>query len=75
MGKISKEEIARLEGMKMAYEIAKEHDALSEYIDDAWDFVSDIGKRETGILELYMLAFKLAQEQLKEGGTDGYKQI
>lgn len=25
MGKISKEEIARLEGMKMAYEIAKEH--------------------------------------------------
>lgn len=49
---------------------SKGHDALSEYIDDAWDFVSDIGKRETGILELYMLAFKLAQEQLKEGGTD-----
>ena len=47
----------------------KGYDALSEYIDDAWEFASDIGKRETGILELYMLAFKLAQEQLKEAGA------
>lgn len=46
------------------------YDALSEYIDDAWEFASDIGKRETGILELYMLAFKLAQEQLKAGAVD-----
>lgn len=44
---------------------SKGYDALSEYMDDVWEFVSDIGKRETGILELYMLAFKLAQEQLK----------
>ena len=48
---------------------SKGYDALSEYIDDAWEFASDIGKRETGILELYMLAFKLAQEQLKEVGA------
>ena len=49
---------------------SKGYDALSEYIDDAWEFASDIGKRETGILELYMLAFKLAQEQLKAGAVD-----
>lgn len=41
------------------------YDALSEYFDDVCDFVGHIGKRETGILDLYMLAFKLAQEQLK----------
>ncbi len=45
---------------------SKGYDALSEYIDDVWEVVGDIGKRETGILDLYMLAFKLAQEQLKE---------
>lgn len=31
-----------------------------------WEYVYDFGKEETGILDLYMLAFKLAQEQLKE---------
>ena len=31
---------------------------------DIWEFVDDLGKKETGILELYMLAFKLAKEQL-----------
>lgn len=45
---------------------SKGYDALSKYFDDVWEFVSDIGKRETGILDLYMLAFKLAQKQLKE---------
>lgn len=39
---------------------------LSEYIEDVWEYVSDIGKEETGILELYMLAFKLAQQQLSD---------
>lgn len=46
---------------------SKGYDALSKYIDDAWEISSELGKRETGILDLYMLAFKLAQEQLKEG--------
>ena len=32
----------------------------------SFDYIDDIGKEETGILELYMLAFELAQEQLKE---------
>ena len=44
---------------------SKGYDALSECFDNAWEFASDIGKRETGILDLYLLAFKLAQEQLK----------
>ncbi len=41
------------------------YDALSEINPDVWEFAGDIGKTETGILDLYMLAFKLAQEQLK----------
>lgn len=32
---------------------------------DAWEWASYIGRKETGILELYMLAFELAMEQLK----------
>lgn len=44
------------------------YDALSKYFSDAWEFVGDIGKRSTGILDVYMLAFKLAVEQLKEKG-------
>lgn len=43
-------------------------DALSEHFSDVWEFVRDIGKRSTGILDVYMLAFKLAAEQLKEKG-------
>lgn len=49
---------------------SKGYDTISKYIDDAWEFVGNIGRRETGILELYMLGFKLAQEQLKEVGTE-----
>lgn len=44
---------------------SKGYDILSKYLDDAWEFSSDIGKRETGILDLYMLAFKLAKERLE----------
>ena len=43
---------------------SKGYDAISEYIDDAWEFSSDLGIKSTGILDLYMLAFKLAKEQL-----------
>lgn len=49
---------------------SKGYDVLSEYMDDVWEFASDIGKRTTGILDLYMLAFKLAQEQLEVGNSD-----
>lgn len=45
---------------------SKGYDVLSEIDNCAWEWMSDIGKKETGILELYMLAFKLAMKQLKE---------
>lgn len=47
---------------------SKGYYALSEHFSDVWEFVRDIGKRTTGILDVYMLAFKLAAEQLKEKG-------
>ncbi len=46
---------------------SKGYDLLSEMISDAWEYVGDIGKENTNILGLYMLAFELAQKQLKEG--------
>lgn len=47
---------------------SKGYDALEKYFDDVFEFARDIGKRPTGILDLYMLAFRLATEQLKEKG-------
>lgn len=44
----------------------KGYDELCDLENDAFEFASDLGKKETGILELYMLAFKLAKEQLKK---------
>lgn len=44
---------------------SKGFDELAKHIYEPWEIVSDIGKRSTGILDLYLLAFKLAQEQLK----------
>lgn len=46
---------------------SKAYDILSEIDSDCFEWIEDIGKEETGILELYMLAFELAQEQLEEG--------
>jgi hypothetical protein len=47
---------------------SKGYDELSDLDCDAFEWVSYIGRKETGILELYMLAFELAMEQLK--GSD-----
>lgn len=44
----------------------KGYDELSDLEDDVFEFARDLGKKETGILELYMLAFKLAKEQLNK---------
>lgn len=38
---------------------------LSEVDSDAWEYASRIGKERTGIIELYLLAFRLAQEDLE----------
>ena len=42
----------------------KGYDALTHQVRDAWEFAYNIGKRKTGILDLYLLAFCLAYEQL-----------
>ena len=40
------------------------YEKLSEIDTDIFEVIEDFGKRSTGILDLYMLAFKLAKEQL-----------
>lgn len=45
----------------------KGYEELSKFDDDYWEWAYGLGKKSTGILDLYMLAFKLAMEQLKEG--------
>ena len=42
------------------------YELLSEVDSNIWESIGDFGKEETGILDLYMLAFKLAQKDLKE---------
>lgn len=41
------------------------YEKLSEIDSDIFEVIDDFGKKSTGILDLYMLAFKLAKEQLK----------
>ena len=43
---------------------SKAYDKLSEIDSECYEWIGDIGKEETGILELYMLAFELAQKQI-----------
>lgn len=38
---------------------------LSNVDDNAWEYAARIGRERTGIIELYLLAFNLAQEDLK----------
>lgn len=45
---------------------SKGYEELSEFDSDYWEWAYNLGKKSTGILDLYMLAFKLAMEQLKE---------
>lgn len=44
---------------------SRAYDKLSEIDSDAYEWAFELGKKETGILELYMLAFKLAMEQIE----------
>lgn len=43
---------------------SKGYDVASEVISDFWEDACYIGKKSTRILDLYMLAFKLAKQQL-----------
>ena len=45
-------------------------DMLLQIDSDSWEYVNNIGKQQTGILDLYMLAFKLAKEQLGDKESD-----
>ena len=38
---------------------------LSEADNDAWEYAASIGRERTGIIELYLMAFTLAQEDLR----------
>lgn len=38
---------------------------LCEVDDNAWEYAAKIGREPTGIIDLYLLAFRLAQEDLK----------
>ncbi|MBQ7673232.1 MAG: hypothetical protein IJT36_01710 [Alphaproteobacteria bacterium] len=42
------------------------YEKLNTVCSDIWEVVGDFGKTNTGILDLYMLAFKLAQNDLKK---------
>lgn len=45
---------------------SKAYDRLSEIDPDCYEWIGDIGKEDTGIIELYLYAFELAQKQLAE---------
>lgn len=44
---------------------SKGYDVLSDLDCDCFEYAYNLGKKDTGILELYMLAFKLAMEQIR----------
>lgn len=44
---------------------SKGYDVASEIMTDFWETAYYLGKKRTGILDLYMLAFKLAMQQIK----------
>lgn len=49
----------------------KGYDSLVELEEDAYEIVKNIGREETDILDIYMLAFKLAKKQLNgKGGNE-----
>ena len=45
---------------------SKAYEVLNELDEYCYEYIGELGKVDTGILEVYMLAFELAQEQLKE---------
>lgn len=45
---------------------ARAYGELENYCCDVWEFAGGIGRKRTDILEVYMLAFELATEQLRQ---------
>lgn len=54
---------------------SKGWDVISENADNAIAYDSDIGKRSTEILNWYMLAFELAQQDLRKVDKDANKKL
>lgn len=46
---------------------------LSEVDNNAWEYAATIGRERTGIIELYLLAFTLAQEDLERQNSEGHE--
>lgn len=49
---------------------SKAYELLSEVDSGCWEYIGSLGKQKTGILDLYMLAFELAQKQLADKETE-----
>lgn len=45
---------------------SKAYEKLSEIDADCFEWISEIGKQESGVLDIYLTAFELAQKQLAE---------
>lgn len=72
MGKISKEEIARLEGMKMAYEIAKEHGIEELEQDVKWRGALNVCP-QVSVKRIYELVDKLDEHnRMKVGAASAW---
>ena len=44
---------------------SKAYDRLSEIDGDCFEWISEIGKEDSGVLDIYLTAFELAQKQLE----------
>ena len=47
---------------------------LSDIDYDCWEWISDIGKKETDAVRVYLLAFELADKQIKERAQEEAKE-
>ena len=50
---------------------SKAYDRLSEIDADCYEWIGEIGKEDSGILDIYLTAFELAQKQLEETQNNG----
>lgn len=56
-----------MEGFDDGHGIAPDgQEKLEDLISDSWEFAGELGKRDTGIIDIYMIAFKLAKKQLTD---------
>ena len=49
---------------------SKGRDEIDNIFQDSFEWVGDLGKESTGIIELYLMAFELAMKDLRTGGCE-----